>query len=165
MELKALQWNKLPILLVTFSKNTSSIHPVVKNYTKILHSRTNHNKFNYNHPAGPLCPLKGITPGNLGKPCPLCLYSSSGVCEEPVAWLLEYEELLRRGSLEEMPCPAVVTLSSVVEGVSVEATACVWRTVSTDSCWLCVFSWRFIIWVTSGTRVGTLEARFSTWDT
>lgn len=122
-------------------------------------------KPNYNHPEGPLCPLNGITPGSFGKGCTLlCLYSSSGVCEDPVAWLLELEEFKRRGSLEDAPWQAVFTLSSVVDGVSV-AGAGFDGTVSTESCCDCVFSWRCMNWTISGTRVGTLDARFSTCDT
>jgi hypothetical protein len=47
----------------------------------------------YNQPVGPLCPLRGMTPGSLGSECELFpLNSSSGVCEDPVAWLLEDEQ-------------------------------------------------------------------------
>lgn len=121
----------------------------------------------YNHPEGQLCPLSGITPGNLAIPWPLLRYSSSGVCDDPVAWLLE-DELYNNGSLEDIPVaicdwPAFVTLSSVVDGVKV--VAFVGGGISTESCCDCVCSCLCINCTTSGTRVGTLEALLSTCET
>lgn len=112
------------------------------------------------------CPLNGITPGNFGNDCEVefILYSSSGVCVDSVAALLEDELFVKMSGSLDVPLgfeflPTLVTLSSVDEGVNVDAIV---AEISMDSCCDWVFSGNEPICATSGTRVGTLDARFST---